>query len=49
MDIYYPGKASGPVPVAVYVHGGAWTEGDKTWVAVSLDIGELIDHGYLVV
>lgn len=48
MDIYYPRKASGPVPVAVYVHGGAWSEGDRTWVTAPLDIGELIDRGYMI-
>ncbi len=48
MDIYYPRKASGPVPVAVYVHGGAWAVGDKTWVTAPLDIGELVDRGYML-
>jgi acetyl esterase/lipase len=48
MDIYYPRKASGPVPIAVYVHGGAWAVGDKTWVTAPLDIEELIDRGYML-
>ena len=48
MDIYYPRKASGPAPVAVYVHGGAWTTGDKSWVTGALDINELLDRGYMI-
>jgi acetyl esterase/lipase len=30
LDLYMP-KASAPVPVFLFVHGGAWREGDKAW------------------
>lgn len=48
LDIYFPtgGDRSGPWPVVVYIHGGAWTNGDKTqgkWLANMLNPG-----GYLV-
>jgi len=48
MDIYYPRKASGLFPVVVYVHGGAWASGDRTWVTALLDIGVLLDRGYMI-
>lgn len=47
MDIYYPQTASGPFPVAVYVHGGGWTGGDKA-SGEGIDITELVARGYLV-
>jgi acetyl esterase/lipase len=30
MDLYWPSEGAGPFPLAVYVHGGGWTTGDKT-------------------
>jgi acetyl esterase/lipase len=39
---------SGPRPLLVYVHGGGWTEGDKTWVDRIMSSGELALHGYTV-
>ena len=30
LDLYLPEKAAGPRPVIVWVHGGGWTNGDKT-------------------
>ncbi|KAJ2713074.1 hypothetical protein H4R19_002431 [Coemansia spiralis] len=29
LDLYLPEASQGPVPLAVYVHGGAWRVGDK--------------------
>jgi len=29
LDIYGPRDASGPVPVVIYLYGGAWNEGDR--------------------
>jgi acetyl esterase/lipase len=49
MDIYHPSNSGGPAPVAMYVHGGGWTGGDKRAGAGSLDITELVGRGYLVV
>lgn len=39
---------AGPRPLLVYVHGGGWTDGDKTWVDRILSSGELALHGYTV-
>src|SRR5205085_1357736 len=42
MDIYFPmTTVSGPSPVAMYVHGGGWTSGDKSWVDTVLKPSEL--------
>ena len=30
LDLYLPEKATRPLPVIVWVHGGGWTSGDKT-------------------
>jgi acetyl esterase/lipase len=29
LDLYLPNKAEGPLPVIMYIHGGAWKEGGK--------------------
>lgn len=42
MDIYYPG-AGGPWPGLIFVHGGAWMEGDKVPLPVNP-----AEAGYLV-
>jgi acetyl esterase/lipase len=49
MDIYYPKTAGGALPVVMYVHGGAWTEGDKAIGAGATEIPEMIKRGYLTV
>ncbi|MBI5870351.1 MAG: alpha/beta hydrolase [Actinobacteria bacterium] len=49
MDIYYPLKAAGPVPVVMYVHGGGWTKGDKQDGAGTTTIPSLQEAGFLVV
>lgn len=49
MDLYFPNKSDGkPAPVAVYVHGGGWTSGDKGSGAGMIDVAELAARGYLV-
>lgn len=30
LDLYLPEKSDGPLPVIVWVHGGGWTNGDKS-------------------
>jgi len=49
LDVYYPGSASGPLPVVMYVHGGGWTGGDKQDGAGRGAIPNLQDAGFLVV
>ena len=48
MDIYHPANANGPAPALLYVHGGAWSKGDKASGAGVQDIGEMARRGYLV-
>jgi acetyl esterase/lipase len=50
LDIYHPKRpVGGAQPVAVYVHGGGWTKGDKSLGAGMLALPELLKRGYLVV
>lgn len=48
LDIYYPRAVSGAVPAVVYVHGGGWTQGDKSGGAGAIEIPELVARGFLV-
>ena len=49
LDIYHPKTpADGAQPVAVCVHGGGWTKGDKGLGAGMLALPELLKRGYLV-
>ena len=43
LDLYLPEKADGPLPVVLYVHGGAWQTGNKESARVFLS---LVEHGY---
>lgn len=52
MDVYVPVRPAGPVPCVVWVHGGAWWEGDRRflppiWPAGSL-FAELVAAGLAV-
>ena len=49
MDVYYPQATDGPWPVAVYVHGGGFTGGDKQSGAGIPFVQPLVDSGFLVV
>ncbi len=42
LDIYQPADRSGPSPLVVWVHGGAWRAGSRASVPVT----ELTKHGY---
>jgi len=48
MDLYYPKTMISSAPVAVYVHGGGWTRGDKASGAGLPEVQELVNRGYLV-
>ena len=49
MDIKYPDKSTGaPFPIALNIHGGSWSGGDKTKSESAADISELIARGYVV-
>lgn len=47
MDLYFPPQASKPSPVAIYVHGGGWSQGDKTQGSV-IPFTDLASQGFLV-
>jgi acetyl esterase/lipase len=48
LDVYYPKTMDKPMQVAVYVHGGGWTQGDKASDAGIADVPGLVARGYLV-
>jgi acetyl esterase/lipase len=43
LDLYIP-ESSRPVPLVVWVHGGAWKLGSKDWINVKY----LVEHGYAI-
>ncbi|HUT34801.1 MAG TPA: alpha/beta hydrolase [Phycisphaerae bacterium] len=45
LDLYRPKDANGPLPLVVWIHGGAWVAGSKD--APHLALG-LVSHGYVV-
>lgn len=45
LDLYVPGSATGPVPVIVWVHGGAWLTGSKDGAGPALPF---VGKGYAV-
>jgi acetyl esterase/lipase len=45
LDLWVP-EATGPVPLVIYVHGGAWQAGDRTEVATKR--AALLDAGFAV-
>jgi acetyl esterase/lipase len=49
LDIYFPKVMSGKAPAVLYVHGGAWTIGDKNIGAGSEDVVALTAAGFIVV
>jgi acetyl esterase/lipase len=43
LDLYLPaGEHAAPLPLIVWIHGGAWKLGSKDWITVRY----LVDHGY---
>ena len=48
MDLYYPDRISGRLPVAVYLHGGGWTAGDKEKANQNPEGKALLEQGYLL-
>jgi len=50
MDIYYPEEiCADSLAVAVYIHGGGWTGGDKATGEGMVDARTLLTHGFVVV
>lgn len=49
MNVFYPKQLSDQaMPIAVYIHGGGWTAGDKGSGAGSADMQGLLARGYIV-
>ncbi len=49
MDVYLPGITSTrPLPALIYIHGGAWSRGDKANGPGMDDIPELLARGYVI-
>ena len=49
MDVYLPGIMSDrPLPALIYIHGGAWSRGDKANGPGMDDIPELLARGYVI-
>jgi acetyl esterase/lipase len=50
MDLYTPPPLeTRPAPVAVYIHGGGWQTGDKSWITRIVPPEILVGRGYVVV
>lgn len=49
LDIQLPEKMSGPVPVLVFIHGGAWVIGDKTDEELGGVLEAALTNGYAIV
>ncbi len=48
MDIYIPLGGPRPLPVVLYIHGGAWGGGDKAWAVEKPNCVALAREGYAV-
>ncbi len=48
MDVILPKHVSGPAPLAVFIHGGGWSSGDKRGGDGFRDMPALLDAGYIV-
>ncbi len=49
MDLYFPAHGTGPFPVIVNLHGGAWAQGTKSIGTSWLAAPELLRRGYAFV
>ncbi len=53
LDLYRPKQPTGPLPVVLWLHGGAWMLGDQRGAAFAgvdmpTTLAELAQHGYVV-
>jgi acetyl esterase/lipase len=48
MDVYLPEGTTGKLPLAVFIHGGGWSTGDKRAAAAASDFPALLDAGFAV-
>jgi acetyl esterase/lipase len=45
LDLYLPENAAGPLPVIVWIHGGAWLAGSKDFAG---EVVDFVEKGYAV-
>jgi acetyl esterase/lipase len=48
LDLYVPAGRPGPIPLVVFIHGGAWMTGDKRAEYAVGVVALLLDQGYAV-
>jgi acetyl esterase/lipase len=48
MDMYFPKGTTGITPLAVFIHGGGWSKGDKRAGAGVADYPALLDAGFTI-
>ena len=48
LDLYLPDAATSPLPLVVFIHGGAWMAGDKRNEVAASVIPVFLDEGYAV-
>jgi acetyl esterase/lipase len=48
MDLYYPVAQRAPARLILFVHGGGFTSGDKSFVNGMLELRAILDRGYVV-
>ena len=48
MDMYFPKGTTSATPLAVFIHGGGWSKGDKSAGAGVSDYPALLDAGFTV-
>jgi acetyl esterase/lipase len=52
LDVYVPENSNGPVPCVIFIHGGAWFIGTRSWPPLAWPAGQLwqsiVDAGFAV-
>ncbi len=48
LDLYFPSESAAPWPVVMYIHGGAWSAGDKRSGAGYVEVPALREAGFVV-
>jgi len=49
MDVYFPENAEGKTPLAVFIHGGGWSKGDKADGQGRFEFPSLVEAGFTVI
>ncbi len=46
LDLYLPAELARPLPIVVWIHGGAWQMGDKEGITGRKPPAQIVDQGY---